>query len=71
MAALGWLPIFRIGRAGCVVRYAFCRVAVRRMLVDTACHKGIAVLGVFVIAGRPLAALGVTAILRMFGVVFA
>lgn len=71
MAALGWLPIFRIGRAGCVVRYAFCQVAVRRMLVDAACHKGIAVLGVFVIAGCPLDALGIAAVGVVFCVVLA
>ena len=41
------------------------------MLVDTACHKGIAVLGVFVIAGRPLAALGIAAVGVVFCVVFA
>ena len=41
------------------------------MLVDAACHKGIAALGVFVIAGCPLDALGIAAVGVVFCVVFA
>ena len=71
MGAVYRLLIFRIGRAGCVIRHAFCRIAVRRMLVDAACHKGIAVLVAFVIAGRPRDALGIAAVGVVFCVVFA
>lgn len=65
------LLIFRIGRGGRIVRHAFRRVAVLCMLVDALGHKGIAVLGVFVIAGRPLDALGIAAVGVVFCVVFA
>ena len=41
------------------------------MLVDAACHKGIAVLVAFVIAGRPRDALGIAAVGVVFCVVFA
>ena len=41
------------------------------MLVDALGHKGIAVLGVFVIAGRPLDALGIAAVGVVFCVVLA
>lgn len=52
MGALGRLC--RVARRGRVPGFAL-RVALRRVLMDAGFHKGIAVLGVLMIAGRPLA----------------
>ena len=65
------LSIFRIGWDSCVVRYAFCQVAVLSMLVDALGHKGIAVLVVFMGTGRPLDALSIAAVGCVLRVVFA
>ena len=71
MGAVFRLPFLCVRRGRFIVGIAFLRVTVLVMLMDADCHKGIAVLIVFVIAGRPLDALGIAAVGVVFCVVFA
>ena len=64
------LGFLRLGRGGGILQHAFCRVALRRMLVNALGHEFIAVLRVFMGTGDFLCPLGVAAAFVMLGVVF-
>ena len=71
MGAGSRLGFLRLGRGGGILRHAFCRVALRRMLVDALGHKGIAVLRVFMGTGDFRCPLGVAAAFVVLRVMFA
>ena len=65
MAAVYRLSIFRIGRGGRIVRYAFHWVALVCMFMDALGNKGIAVLIVFMDTGCSLCVAAVGCVLRV------
>lgn len=65
------LGFLRLERGGGVFRHALGRVALRAVFMDAACHKDIAVLGMFMGTGASLCPLGVAASRVMAWVVFA
>ena len=71
MGTFGRLPLLCAGRGRLIAGNTFLRVTVLVMFMNALGHKGIAVLGVFVIAGCSRRSLRVAAVRVMLRVVFA